>query len=206
MSKYFSNRFFTAAATESAATTGNTAVKPEPTSDKLTALQSELKVKKSALRAIEDMDSPEYEAALAEIFKTNSAIKAEVANLKAEERKAEIAEANNKRIALFDDAVTAIIANNALQADKKASQADKDAAAADAAAKREAVVNALLGSTPKPAAVKAEGGESKSADRQAIVALFLSGKTHKQIEEEDGYARSTVWHAINDYKKANGLK
>ena len=171
------------------------------TSDKLIALQTELKTKKAALRAIDDMDSNEYETALGEIFKTNAAIKAENAELLAAKRKAEIAEANNKRIALFDEAVAAYVANEATKADKKADQTAKDAAAADYAAKRESVVNILVGSTQKSSSTsKADGGKA-GENAAAIVALHLDGKTNSEIEDA-GYAKSTIWHAINNYKKS----
>lgn len=197
----------TAAATEATAATGNTAASPAPekvyTSDKLTAIDADIKSRKSALRAIEDMDSAEYETALGELVKANAERKAEIANIKAEERKAEQAEVRNKRVAMFDNAVSAIIANNAVQADKKSTQEQKDEAAKLAAETRELVVNALLGSTPKPAATEAgdKKSGSSSANREAIVALWMAGKTHAEIELE-GYAKSTVWHAINDYKIA----
>ncbi len=198
----------TAAATEATAATGNTAASPAPekvyTSDKLTAIDADIKSRKAALRAIDDMDSPEYETALGELVKANAERKAEIANIKAEERKAEQAEVRNKRVAMFDNAVAAIVANTAVQSDKKSTPEQKDEAAKLAAETRELVVNALLGSTPKPA-VSSEAGDKKagssSANREAIVALWLAGKTHAEIELE-GYAKSTVWHAINDYKIA----
>jgi hypothetical protein len=202
--RHLISRFLTPGATEAGASM-QAVVTEVLTSDKLVALQTKLKGKKVALRAIEDMDSPEYTTALNEVMATNKMIAAEQANILTEKRKAEVAEENNKRIAMFDDAITAYDAMKAVPA--KSDQAIKDAAAADYATKREFVVNALIGSTPKalstPKAV-AEAGTS-SENRKAIVDLFLAGKNHAEIELS-GYAKSTVWHAINDYKKSNGLK
>jgi len=202
--------FLTAGATEAQAATGAAVIAQKVyTSDKLTALRAARKVEAGKLNAIEDTESEDYAKQFDIVFKADQEIKAEIANLKQAEREAEIQEKRAAKVSLFDTCITAWDANTAAQADKKMSLEDKNAVYDAYKTAREVVVNMLLGTVAKPAtASTGTAGASTGtagANAEAIVALFLAGETLAQIEAK-GYAKSTVWHAVNNYKIAQGLK
>lgn len=175
-----------------------------PTSENLTALKQTAITAWGEVLKFADPFSKEAKDAKLAFLKIEGEIKAEEAGLNKAEADRKAQEAKNERIKLFDDAMAAY--KVLLQA-PKATTADKMAELQNAFdTAREEVVNQLLAKFggSKPAAA-AKDGEPKAdnANKQAILDLFHAGKKHAEIEAELGVPRSTVWHTINNYKKAN---
>ena len=187
-------------------TTATAPIVVAPTSEKLTALQAERKAERAKLATLED--GPDYDKQFDVCVKLDAAIKTEVAAIKTEQRNAEIAEMRNKRVQLYTDAIEAYDAHLAVHNDKKASIEDKNAAYAAYKAKAEIVTNELLskvGGAVKPVTTATGEAKQSTGGQAEIIELFLAGKTQPEIIEA-GHKRSTVWHTINNYKIANGLK
>lgn len=177
---------------------------PVLTSDKLTELNSKRKEIAAKLRTIEDFDSNEYKDASLALWSVNGEIKAEQANIIRQQKDAEMAEARNARLALNTNQLAAYLAfKNA----PKNTPADKLAELETAFnTAKEAVDNELLAkyahSTPAKKAASENGTPAKtSVNKEAILEAARAGKNHTEIQEM-GYARSTVWHTINNAKKA----
>jgi len=183
----------------------------ELTSEKLVQLKAQFAEAWAKMAGISDPFSKEAKDAKLETWKIEGEMKAELANLQKAENEARIAEQRNERLKLNQNQLDAHAALLALKGDKKATaeQIAEAQTAFDTA--KEAVDNELLAKyAGSKSAAKVADGTAKEAgekgkDRAAIIELYLAGKEQKEIIEA-GYARSTVWHAINDYKKANGLK
>ena len=179
------------------------------TSEKLEQLKKQYAEAWQKMAQFNDPFSKEAKDAKLAAWKIEGEMKAEEAALVKAANDAKIAEARNQRLQLNKTQLDAFEALLVAKADKKADPAKVAELQTAFDTAREAVENELLAkyATSKPAKVSADGDKpasEKGKDSAAIVDLFLQGKTHKEIEAA-GYARSTVWHAINNYKKANGL-
>ena len=176
-------------------------------SPKLIELQEAYKTAWGAMLQLTDPFAKETKDAKLAVWKIEGEIKAEEAAILKAENEARIAEQRNERLKLNKNQLNAHAALIAIKADKRASaEAVAEAQTAFDNAK-ELVDNELLAKYAKSApAKKAVDGDAPKADKTAqtaeIVEHYLSGKTNKEIEDL-GFARSTVWHAINNYKKAN---
>lgn len=176
-----------------------------PTSEKLVALKAERKTLWAEMLKHEDPDTQEAKDANLAVWKKDGEIKAEMAAISKAENDAKILEARNERLKLAQNLIDAVIARHTAAKNTPADKlAELDGVIATA---REIVENELLakfaGSKPAKVVtsddgtVKTSGGENK----EAILALARSGSNHKDIEAA-GYKRSTVWHTINNAKKA----
>lgn len=181
------------------------------TSDKLTDLQNQYKTAWAAMLQMTDPFSKETKDAKLAVWKIEGEIKAEEAHLQKLVNDAKIAEQRNARLALNTTMLDAFRTLIGLQNDKKSDPAKVAEAETAFNTAKDAVDNELLAkyAASKSAKVTAaatdgESKEASNANTAAIVELFVAGKTHKEIEEI-GYKRSTVWHAIDKYKKANGI-
>lgn len=182
----------------------------EPTSDKLTALKNQYAEAWKNMLTMSDPFSKETKDAKLALYKLEGEIKAEEAAIQKAINDQKIAEARNQRIAMNSAQFAAYDALQAAKADKKTAPEKLAELQTAFDTAREAVENELLAkyasSSParKSVAKSTDGQETgdKHANTAAIVELYLQGKTNKEIEEL-GYKRSTVWHAINNYKKAN---
>lgn len=183
--------------------------KPELTSPKLVELKAAMKAAWKAQNAFEDpFDKAAKDAKLA-FLKAEGEVKAEELALQKAAKDAEIAEQRNQRIALNSAQFTAYDAMLSVNADKKATQEQKDAAKSAFETAREQVENELLakfaGSKPAAASSNGESTGRNTESKAAILEMYHAGKTHAEIAEA-GYPPSTVWHTINNFKKANGIK
>lgn len=185
------------------------AVEAPLTSEKLEKLKADYRVAFKAIQAVEDPFSKEAIDAKLAAFKIEGEIAAEKAALQKAVNDAKIAEQRNLRLALNTAQFAAYDNLLKVKADKKSTpeQIAEAQTAFDTA--KELVDNELLAkyansSTAKKA--KAVDGQpvekASSANKAAILEMFHAGKTHAEIEAA-GYKRSTVWHTINDWKKAN---
>lgn len=203
MNKYFSNRFYTADATQPA---GGTAPKAEPTSELLTKLKADKKTAWAAMLACTDPESKEALDAQMNVLKINGGIKAEIARINKEEADAKTQELRNKRITVRVAYGAAVLAAAA----KGAGQAEKDALIA----LETELDNLLLPvhvSAPKDAGTSGAG--TKGAKSAEIVAAYVAGKaagkTDAQIKKElveAGHAVGTVGSAILAHQRATGEK
>lgn len=186
---------------------GTEAPKKVLTSPKLTELQEAYKTAWGAMLQLTDPFAKETKDAKLAVWKIEGEIKTEEAAILKAENEAKIAEQRNQRLSLNQNQLDAHTTLIAIKADKKASaEAVAEAQTAFDNAK-ELVDNELLAKYAKSApAKKSSEGDAPKTDKTAqtaeIVELYLAGKTNKEIEDL-GFARSTVWHAINNYKKAN---
>jgi len=202
--------FLSAIAQFSAQTAENGGGTPEPkklSSEKLTELQNAYKAAWDSMLKMTDPFAKETKDAKLAVWKIEGEIKAEEAAILKAENEARIAEQRNQRLLLNANQLAAHVALLTIKADKKATaEAVAEAQTAFDNAK-ELVDNELLAKYAKSApAKKAVDGDAPKADKTAqtaeIVEHYLAGKTNKEIEDL-GFARSTVWHSINNYKKAN---
>lgn len=171
-------------------------------SDLLTKLVAERKALWKEMLKHEDPDTEDAKNAKMALWAKEGEIKAEKASLQKAENDAKMQEQRNQRIGLNNAQFAAYDALNAEKAKKQpdAAKVAELQTAFDTA--KELVNNELLakfaGSSPKKE--KSENGEKtgKAAVQKAeILALFAAGKLHKEIEAA-GYARSTVWHVLNN--------
>jgi hypothetical protein len=181
-------------------------------SEKLTALKAQYTAAWQTMLTMTDPFSKETKDAKLAVWKIEGEIKAEEAAIQKQANDAKVAEMRNQRLQLNAKQLEAYSNLLAAKADKK-TPADRLAELETAfATAKELVDNELLAkyaasSTAKKAATPTDGTPSdgkSNANTAAIVELYLAGKSHKEIEEA-GYKRSTVWHAINNYKKANNI-
>jgi hypothetical protein len=207
----FFQLLYNAATGEPATGATNNDAAPAPlTSETLAKLQADYKTAWSEMIKISDPMSKEAKDAKLALWKIEGEIKNEEARLNKQRQDAILAEKRNERLALNSAQLEAHAALLALQADKKAKPDDVQAALDRFNAAKEVVDNELLAKyaasssarKPKTDGDKTAASSNGNANTAAIVELYLQGKTHKEIEEL-GYKRSTVWHAINNYKKAN---
>lgn len=179
----------------------------ELTSEKLTELKRQYTEQWQKMLTMSDPFSEETKNAKLALWKIEGEIKAEQAALQKAANDAKLAEMMNKRLELNANQLQAHAELLAVTNNKKSTPEEIQTATDKFNAAKEIVDNELLAkfAASKPAKVssdKVAGEKSGNANTAAIIELYLAGKTHKEIEEA-GYKRSTVWHAINNYKKAN---
>lgn len=199
--------YLTAAAVEAGASmqSANVAtVKPEPTSEKLTALRDERKAKFTEAMALE-YGTKEQNDALTSVFKIDGEIRAEIANLKQAEVAAKIAELRNGQIAKLAERDAALRNLDAVTANKKATEEEKIAANDAFNALNEPIVNALLSkyATAKPAAIAPDGtakvagtkGATSATIEDKLMGYINGGKTPSEAVKlviEEGFSRGTT--------------
>lgn len=184
----------------------------EPQSEKLTELRSKRLEFKKLARTFEP-DSAEEENALLEAYKIDQLIKAEIVAINAAEAKQKLEIARNERIALFTNALIALFGGNAEQLEAQiAGLTDEQKTLFDTASN--VVKNELLAKYAgnKPATAKTSGDDKKAGDgatKNDIVELHIANvasgmddSASRKAIEALGHARSTVWHAVNNYNKA----
>lgn len=190
-----------------AGTTTVPAPAPELTSDKLAELKKQYATKWQEMLKMTDPFSQETKDAKLAVWKIEGEMKAEIQSLQKAANDAKVAEQRNQRLKLNQVQLDAFAALNVIKADKKADPAKLAEAQTAFDTAKEAVDNELLAKYAASKSAKsagdksAENGES-SANKAAILELFHAGKSQKEIENA-GFARSTVWHTINNFKKAN---
>lgn len=174
------------------------------TSEKLTALQAEYAEKRNLAMSFEAGTPEEEEASLAQ-FAVKQAIKSEIQRLKNEEAEAILTEKRNQRLAIIDELLNAHDANVS-----DATEANGEALKTV----REKLSNILLGTvsrgTPaKTTGDKPAGGGNASEGRKKVVDFYLANRAtmsdsdiRKQAEADGLAPKSTIWHAINDFKNA----
>lgn len=224
-------KFLAAAATEAGATaTAATVVAMiEPTSEALTKLRADRKAKWAEVIKL-DPESVEGEAGLKAVYAIDGQIKAEIANIQKAKKDEELAMARNARIAIgtsaIDDSITAALHYATVLSkipEAKRTQADNDAMNAlteKAKASKEKLDNELTAryAASTPAKVTTTGtagtdkvagtkGEKTSLLLEAHLVNVAAGMTDAQsrtnLEDIHGGSRSTVWHVVNNYNKAN---
>lgn len=192
------------------ATTGGENSAPVLTSEKLDALKAQYAELWQKMLTMTDPFSKETKDAKLAVWKIESEIKAEEAALQKAANDAKIAELRNQRLQLNTNQLNALRALIAIENDKKATPEAKQAAIDEFNTAKELVDNELLAKFAASSAAKksvpASDGEPSSgkdsANKDAILEMYLAGKTQAEIQAA-GFARSTVWHTINNYKKAN---
>lgn len=184
----------------------NVAEVATPTSEKITALTLAYQTAWSEMLKHTNPLSKEAKDAKLAVLKIEGEMKAEEMAIAKAANDAKIAEARNARIALNTTQLSAYLA--LVNAPKNVTAEAKAALQSAFDTAREAVENELLAkfASSKPAKA-ATDGEAKSNGRDteskaAILEMFHAGKSQKEIVDA-GHARSTVWHTINNYKKAN---
>lgn len=158
-----------------------------------------------------DPFAPETKDAKLAVWKIEGEIKAEETAIQKALNDAKIEEQRNQRLALNSNQLAAYAALLVERAKKSPDAAKVAELQVAFDISKEAVDNELLAkyaaSRPAKKAPESASGETTTgtaANTAAIIELYLAGKTHREIEDA-GFKRSTVWHAINNYKKANNL-
>lgn len=182
---------------------------PVLTSDKLTALNESYAKAWDAMIAIKDPRSKEAKDAKLAVWKIDGEIKSEEAAIVKSQNEAKLTEKRNERLALNQTQLSAFEALVTARLDKKPDAAKIAELETSFNTAKEAVDNELLAkyaaSKSAKAVVASDGADTGTdANKAAIIELHIAGKTNKEIEEL-GYKRSTVWHAVNNYKKANAV-
>lgn len=190
------------------------------TNDKIVELQAAKKAKFAEMVKIDPDNVDALTNANLEIFKLQKDIEAEIANMKGEERKQEIAMKMQERIKIREDFEAALLAsidaNSALAkiavGKRTPEQIEENNAVNDALkAAREKLDNELLAryATSTPAKSVATGEPKESSDKSKILELHLANVANNMTDaqsrkalEDAGYKRSTVWHAVNNYNKS----
>lgn len=193
-------KFFAPAATEAVAA----APAPELTSEKLTALKAEYAKAWQEMVTQTDPFAESTKNAKMKVWTIEGQMKSELAELQKAANEAKIAEMRNERLKLNENQLAAYAVLLGIRADKKADPAKVTEAEQAFITARELVDNELLAkyAASKPAkAVTSSDHEGSDTDKAAILELARTGMSKKDIEAK-GYARSTVWHAIDKAKKA----
>lgn len=184
------------------------AVSAPLTSEKLDQLNVAYATAWEKMITFKDPRAVETKNAKLEVFRIEGEIKAEELALQKAVNDAKIAEQRNLRLKLNSNQLDAYAALIAIKADKKATAEAVQAAQTAFDTAKELVDNELLAkyAASKSAKPKADGEtaetDKSSETKAAILEMFNAGKTHAEIEAA-GYARSTVWHVIDKFKKAN---
>jgi len=180
-------------------------------SDKLDALKVSYQEAWQKMLNCTDPFAHETKDAKLAVWKIEGEIKAEETAIQKALNDAKIEEQRNQRLALNSNQLAAYAALLAERAKKSPDAAKVAELQAAFDTSKEAVDNELLAkyaaSRPAKKAPESASGETTTgtaANTAAIIELYLAGKTHREIEDA-GFKRSTVWHAINNYKKANSL-
>lgn len=206
--------------------------KPEPkvyTSPRLDELKQIRRDLAAKLAGIEDVDSDEYNDANLAVYKAGNDIKAEIEALKKAERDQLALEARNARVALFDTAVDAKIAEqehfrtvySAITSPTKEDMEVMNGFTAAYKAAREVVVNELTAKFGSSTAAKPAGtpaaagsGEVRGAKSKEILDYYVDQIATRPNDEtairkeliEKGYNDGTIGNVIVTYKRANGLQ
>jgi hypothetical protein len=188
------------------------ATAPETLEAKIERLKAVAIEAEKASRAFDDIFSEPYKAAKLAASKAMGAYMAAIGEAEKLENEAKLNEQKNARIALFDNAIEAYQAMTEAE-----NEADKASLSVAFETARELVVNELLakfGASPKKAtsgeagkATAPKASENGTTEKARIVADWLASDmklTNKQLIEM-GYSRSTVFHALNDYKRDNKI-
>lgn len=182
---------------------------PVATSPKLEEIKDKIRSAYAEMLKHTDPFAKETKDAKLALWKLEGEMKAEEQAIMKAANDAKIAEARNARLVLNQTQLDAFAAYLTAKADKKADPAKVAELESAYLAAKEVVDNELLAkyASSRPAKAKVEGDTSAAeprdnANKAAIIELYLAGKSHKEIEEA-GYKRSTVWHTIDKYKKAN---
>jgi hypothetical protein len=186
--------------TDKPAESAKAAAPVEPTSEKLVQLKKDKATAMSAAaKAQMAGDEKGAEDKFLEVYKIGEDIKRELAAIKQHEAELLKKEKEAATVKLFDDAIEAYVKNQEAIGDKKLSIEQKNELNNDYHAKREAVVNRLLGSRPAAtgAAKTASGtkGATGSAIHDLIVSKIAEGKTLAEAKKEiveAGYSRGTT--------------
>lgn len=215
MKKFFVTLFYavTEAAGGGATETAKTETvqkSKELTSPELDKLKTDYGIAWAEMLKHTDPFSEDTKNARLAVWKIDGEIKNEQARLLKVEADAKLTELRNERLKLNQIQLDAYSALIAVRADKKATPDALAAAELAFNTAKEAVDNELLAkyassSPAKKSVATTEGSDSGSdSDKAKIIELHLAGKTAKEIEAA-GFARSTVWHAIDKHKKANAV-
>lgn len=176
------------------------------TSEKLISLNVAYAAAWQAMIKITDPLSKDAKDAKLAVWKAEGEIKAEEATIQKGINDAKVAEMRNQRLALNQNQLDAHTNYLKILGTKGAKSDDLEAAQLAFNTAKELVDNELLAkyaaSKSAKTAVATDGEVKDATDNQAaILELARAGKDHKEIEAE-GYKRSTVWHTINNAKKA----
>lgn len=199
--------------------TGTTpTTQPLPTSAKLVELQTAFAAKFAGLAGLTTM--AEQQSAMLETFKIQKEIDAEIANIKTQERQAELEKQRNARIELVTNLETTLTAKLKVDAEKKSSDEERNAANDAYLAAREIVTNELLAryATSKPAAKTAGDASDKPAGERGktgaeIIALHtanlaagMSPADSKAAIVASGFSRGTTGAVVLAWEREQGLK
>lgn len=208
--------FLTAGAAEAGAAmqTAVVAAIVEPTSDKLTALREQRKVKFTEAMSLE-YGTKEQNDALTSVFKIDGDIRAEIAAIKAQESAAKLADLRNEQVAKLAERDNAMRNLDAVKADKKATPEKLAEAQGAFDILNEPIVNALLSKfgTVKPVTIAADGtakpagtkGSTGTEIHDKLLALINGGVTPTEACKTlvaEGYARGTVGSIRTAMKEA----
>lgn len=182
------------------------------TSEKLTEIRAAKKAKLAEMKA--EMDEDKAFELNTQLFKLGADERAEIASLKAAELNAENEAKRAAKVKQLADLIAMGAANDAVQADKKATDETKAASKLAYDAAFDAIANQLLGSVAKVSAPKADGKEGNGAQKEQIVEWYkahrASGKDHtaalKAVTDENGVARGSAWGPVDAYRKSIGEK
>lgn len=188
------------------ANAANEIAKPvELTSPKLVELQTAMQTAWTEMLKHPNPMTTESKNAKIAYLKAESEANAEMLNLQKLENQRKLDEQRNERIQLVTTLLSKFEAT--IKQPKNATPETIATAASELATAREAVVNQLLAkfAGSKPATSKPDGTATTGRNtdsKAAILEMFHAGKSHAEIEAA-GFPKSTVWHTINNYKKAN---
>lgn len=180
--------------------TATVQVNPEPTSEKLEQLKKD---KTAAMTAAAEAqisgDEKAAEDNFLKVYKIGEDIKKEIALIKQHELELQRKEKEAAIVKMFDDAIDAYVANQAGVGNKSLSIEQKNQLNNDYQAKREIVVNRLLGSRPAATKTGTTSTGTKGATgariRQAILDNIASGMTLTEAKKaivEGGESRGTT--------------
>ena len=203
---------------------GNATQTPPPAppleSEKLTELKAKLVEQDAKCQEAKTFD--ERMKLMGEIMATQNAIVSEEAAIKKANVEALKKAAADKKVAMVTDFEAAVLADAAIQSDKKATDEAKAESTAKLTALRDNLKNEVLGSVKIAPAVggAAVGGGSKGETGKAIIALheanLAAGKTPTESKKLIGetinpktgqvYARGTIGAEVLAWEKLNGAK
>lgn len=197
----------------------------KPTSPKLVEILAERETINAAILAAKPL-SKEWRELVMSLQDNETAETTEIAEIGKQEKARAAKEAENKRVAMFDEAVSAKLASlefdNSVRGNDGLIPAEHHDKSNELnkifADKREAVVNELLKSVPRgtPSKSVATGGTSGKRGgitaeiRELIAPMFTEGKSGSDVRafiiKEKGYNDGTANAVIRAYELENGLK
>jgi hypothetical protein len=193
---------------------------PPLESEKLTELKNKLVEQDAVLVAAKTFD--ERMKAMGDLMKTQADISTEEAAIKKANVEALKKAAADKKVAMVTDFEAAVLADAAIQSDKKSTDEAKAESAAKLTGLRDALKNEVLGNVKIAPAVGAtvNAGGSKGETGKAIIALheenLAAGMTPTESKKKIGetinpktgsvYARGTIGAEVLAWEKSNGAK